>query len=114
MKWIIPIMVFTSLATGAHAQESLPAAYDTAQVPEHVSSQPVTTKTMSLRECMEYAISNSTQVRIQQSKTTMPDSTDATPFWAHLHHQSTETHMAITDGVDPLTLRQIHMSLRHH
>lgn len=68
MKWIIPIMVFTSLATGAHAQESLPATHDTAQVPEHVSSQPVTTKTMSLRECMEYAISNSTQVRIQQSK----------------------------------------------
>ena len=68
MKWIIPIMVFTSLATGAHAQESLPAAHDTAQVPEHVSSQPATTKTMSLRECMEYAISNSTQVRIQQSK----------------------------------------------
>lgn len=68
MKWIIPIMVFTSLATGAHAQESLPAAYDTAQVPEHVSSQLATTKTMSLRECMEYAISNSTQVRIQQSK----------------------------------------------
>ena len=68
MKWIIPIMVFTSLATGAHAQESLPATHDTAQVTEHVSSQPVTTKTMSLRECMEYAISNSTQVRIQQSK----------------------------------------------
>ena len=68
MKWIIPIMVFTSLATGAHAQEAVPAAYDTAQVTEHVSSQPVTTKTMSLRECMEYAISNSTQVRIQQSK----------------------------------------------
>ena len=68
MKWIIPIMVFTSLATGAHAQESLPATHDTAQVPEHVSSQPATTKTMSLRECMEYAISNSTQVRIQQSK----------------------------------------------
>lgn len=68
MKWIIPIMVFTSLATGAHAQESLPATHDTAQVPEHVSSQLVTTKTMSLRECMEYAISNSTQVRIQQSK----------------------------------------------
>lgn len=68
MKWIIPIMVFTSLATGAHAQESLPAAHDTAQVPEHVSSQLATTKTMSLRECMEYAISNSTQVRIQQSK----------------------------------------------
>ena len=68
MKWIIPIMVFTSLATGAHAQESLPATHDTAQVPEHVSSQPVTTKTMTLRECMEYAISNSTQVRIQQSK----------------------------------------------
>lgn len=68
MKWIIPIMVFTSLATGAHAQESLPATHDTAQVPEHVSSQLATTKTMSLRECMEYAISNSTQVRIQQSK----------------------------------------------
>ena len=68
MKWIIPIMVFTSLATGAHAQEAVPAAHDTAQVPEHVSSQPATTKTMSLRECMEYAISNSTQVRIQQSK----------------------------------------------
>lgn len=68
MKWIIPIMVFTSLATGAHAQESLPATHDTAQVPEHVSSQPATTKTMTLRECMEYAISNSTQVRIQQSK----------------------------------------------
>ncbi len=68
MKWIIPIMVFTSLATGAHAQESLPATHDTAQVPEHVSSQPATTKTMSLRECMEYAISNSTLVRIQQSK----------------------------------------------
>ena len=68
MKWIIPIMVFTSLATGAHAQEAVPAAYDTAQVPEHVSSQLATTKTMSLRECMEYAISNSTQVRIQQSK----------------------------------------------
>lgn len=68
MKWIIPIIVFTSLATGAHAQESLPATHDTAQVTEHVSSQPVTTKTMSLRECMEYAISNSTQVRIQQSK----------------------------------------------
>lgn len=68
MKWIIPLMVFTSLATGAHAQESLPATHDTAQVTEHVSSQPVTTKTMSLRECMEYAISNSTQVRIQQSK----------------------------------------------
>lgn len=68
MKWIIPIMVFTSLATGAHAQESLPATHDTAQVTEHVSSQPVTTKTMTLRECMEYAISNSTQVRIQQSK----------------------------------------------
>lgn len=47
MKWIIPIIVFTSLATGAHAQGN---------------------KTMSLRECMEYAISNSTQVRIQQSK----------------------------------------------
>ena len=61
-------MVFTSLATGAHAQESLPATHDTAQVTEHVSSQPVTTKTMTLRECMEYAISNSTQVRIQQSK----------------------------------------------
>lgn len=68
MKWIIPIMVFTSLATEAHAQESLPATHDTAQVTEHVSSQPATTKTMSLRECMEYAISNSTQVRIQQSK----------------------------------------------
>ena len=68
MKWIIPIMVFTSLATGAHAQESLPATHDTAQVTEHVSSQLATTKTMSLRECMEYAISNSTQVRIQQSK----------------------------------------------
>lgn len=68
MKWIIPIMVFTSLATGAHAQESLPATHDTAQVPEHISSQLVMTKTMSLRECMEYAISNSTQVRIQQSK----------------------------------------------
>lgn len=68
MKWIIPIMVFTSLATGAHAQESLPAIHDTAQVPEHVSSQPATTKTMTLRECMEYAVSNSTQVRIQQSK----------------------------------------------
>ena len=68
MKWIIPIMVFTSLATGAHAQESLPATHDTAQVPEHVSSQLAPTKTMSLRECMEYAISNSTQVRIQQSK----------------------------------------------
>ena len=68
MKWIIPIMVFTSLATGAHAQEAVPAAHDTAQVPEHVSSQLATTKTMSLRECMEYAISNSTQVRIQQSK----------------------------------------------
>lgn len=68
MKWIIPIMVFTSLATGAHAQEAVPATHDTAQVTEHVSSQPVTTKTMSLRECMEYAISNSTQVRIQQSK----------------------------------------------
>ena len=68
MKWIIPIIVFTSLATGAHAQESLPATHDTAQVPEHVSSQLATTKTMSLRECMEYAISNSTQVRIQQSK----------------------------------------------
>lgn len=68
MKWIIPIMVFTSLATGAHAQEAVPAAHDTAQVPEHVSSQLATTKTMTLRECMEYAISNSTQVRIQQSK----------------------------------------------
>ena len=68
MKWIIPIMVFTSLATGAHAQEAVPATHDTAQVPEHVSSQLATTKTMSLRECMEYAISNSTQVRIQQSK----------------------------------------------
>ena len=68
MKWIIPIMVFTSLATGAHAQEAVPATHDTAQVPEHVSSQPATTKTMTLRECMEYAISNSTQVRIQQSK----------------------------------------------
>ena len=68
MKWIIPIILFTSLATGAHAQESLPATHDTAQVPEHVSSQLATTKTMSLRECMEYAISNSTQVRIQQSK----------------------------------------------
>ena len=68
MKWIIPIMVFTSLATGAHAQESLPATHDTAQVTEHVSTQLATTKTMSLRECMEYAISNSTQVRIQQSK----------------------------------------------
>lgn len=68
MKWIIPIMVFTSLATGANAQESLPATHATVQVPEHVSSQPATTKTMSLRECMEYAISNSTQVRIQQSK----------------------------------------------
>lgn len=68
MKWIIPIMVFTSLATGAHAQESLPATHDTAQVPEHVSAQPATTKTMTLRECMEYAVSNSTQVRIQQSK----------------------------------------------
>lgn len=61
-------MVFASLATGAHAQESLPATHDTAQVPEHVSSQLATTKTMTLRECMEYAISNSTQVRIQQSK----------------------------------------------
>ena len=68
MKWIIPIIVFTSLATGAHAQESLPATHDTAQVPEHVSSQLATTKTMTLRECMDYAISNSTQVRIQQSK----------------------------------------------
>ena len=68
MKWIIPIMVFTSLATGAHAQETVPATHDTAQVPEHVSSQLATTKTMTLRECMEYAISNSTQVRIQQSK----------------------------------------------
>lgn len=47
MKWIIPIIVFTSLATGAHAQGN---------------------NTMTLRECMEYAISNSTQVRIQQSK----------------------------------------------
>ena len=68
MKWIIPIMVFASLATGTHAQESLPATHDTAQVPEHVSSQLATTKTMTLRECMEYAVSNSTQVRIQQSK----------------------------------------------
>ena len=68
MKWITPIMVFTSLGTGADAQEAVPAAHDTAQVPEHVSSQPATTKTMTLRECMEYAISNSTQVRIQQSK----------------------------------------------
>ena len=47
MKWIIPIIVFTSLATGAHAQGNKP---------------------MTLRECMEYAVSNSTQVRIQQSK----------------------------------------------
>ena len=68
MKWIIPIIAFTLLATGAYAQEAVPATHDTAQVPEHVSSQPATTKTMSLRECMEYAVSNSTQVRIQQSK----------------------------------------------
>ena len=68
MKWIIPIIVFTSLATGAHAQEAVPATHDTAQVPEHISAQPATTKTMTLRECMEYAVSNSTQVRIQQSK----------------------------------------------
>lgn len=47
MKWIIPILLFTSLAAGAHAQGN---------------------KTMTLRECMEYAVSNSTQVRIQQSK----------------------------------------------
>lgn len=68
MKWIIPIIVFTSLATGAHAQEAVPATHDSAQVQEHVSAQLVTTKTMTLRECMEYAVSNSTQVRIQQSK----------------------------------------------
>ena len=60
--------IYIAGETGAHAQEAVPAAHDTAQVPEHVSSQPATTKTMSLRECMEYAISNSTQVRIQQSK----------------------------------------------
>ena len=66
MKWIIPIILFTSLATEAHAQEALPATLDTAQVQEHVSAQPA--KTMTLRECMEYAVSNSTQVRIQQSK----------------------------------------------
>lgn len=68
MKWIIPIMVFTSLATGAYAQEAVPATHDTAQVQEHFSAQPATTKTMTLRECMEYAVSNSTQVRILQSK----------------------------------------------
>ena len=100
MKWIIAIMVLTSVTAGAHAQgtsplateqrdangtkinaqlaslestrEVLPTTYDADQVTEHVSvqapEQPATTKTLTLRECMEYAVSNSTQVRIQQSK----------------------------------------------
>lgn len=100
MKWIIAIMVLTSVTAGAHVQgtsplateqrdangtkiiaqlaslestrEVLPTTYDTDQVTEHVSvqapEQPATTKTLTLRECMEYAVSNSTQVRIQQSK----------------------------------------------
>lgn len=64
--------IIAQLASLESTREVLPTTYDTDQVTEHVSvqapEQPATTKTLTLRECMEYAVSNSTQVRIQQSK----------------------------------------------
>lgn len=66
MKWIIPIIVFTSLSAGVHAQESALGQGFTDGPAQEMAVSP--DKTLTLRECMEYAVSNSTQVRIQQSK----------------------------------------------
>lgn len=66
MKWIIPIIVFTSLSAGVHAQESALGQGFTDGPAQEMAVSP--TKTLTLRECMEYAVSNSTQVRIQQFK----------------------------------------------
>ena len=76
MKPIIPIIVLTliSAATTASGQilaqgitpEGLTASTDTASADS--PAQQAQAKALTLRECMEYAVSNSTQVRIQQSK----------------------------------------------
>ena len=91
MKPIIPIIVLTliSAATTASGQvlaqgitpEGLTTSKDTATrttpLTENTQGRTASTdspaqqaqaKALTLRECMEYAVSNSTQVRIQQSK----------------------------------------------
>ena len=59
-------MVLTSVTAGVHAQESAPGQGFTDGPAQEMAVSP--DKTLTLRECMEYAVSNSTQVRIQQSK----------------------------------------------
>ena len=59
-------MVLTSVTAGVHAQESALGQGFIDGPAQEMAVSP--TKTLTLRECMEYAVSNSTQVRIQQSK----------------------------------------------